>query len=255
MSKSSSNLPALPGGRSVATEGDVAAFFGKVPAKSGGREKAIATTIPQAASSKPRIIFSLDATASRAPTWQRAQRVQGEMFEAMSGRGEVQLVSYSGAGVLSSRWATDSRELADDMARVHCVAGNTQIRALLRHYRQEAKGGRVVAVFIGDTVEEDSQDLIDEARKCKLLGVPVFVFHEVGNPSAEPTLRAIAQESGGAYVRFADGDPKKDLQPLLGAVAAYAEGGRRALLKYGEQSKSEAVKALGYQLKIEGPKQ
>jgi len=34
-----------------------------------------------------RLIFALDATASREPTWDRACRIQGEMFEATAGLG------------------------------------------------------------------------------------------------------------------------------------------------------------------------
>ena len=33
-----------------------------------------------------RLIFALDATASREPTWDRACRIQGEMFEATAAR-------------------------------------------------------------------------------------------------------------------------------------------------------------------------
>ena len=44
-----------------------------------------------------RLIFALDATASREPTWDRACRIQGEMFEATAGLGglEIQLVLHS----------------------------------------------------------------------------------------------------------------------------------------------------------------
>ncbi|HEV7994737.1 MAG TPA: VWA domain-containing protein, partial [Stellaceae bacterium] len=45
-----------------------------------------------------RLIFALDATASREPTWDRACRIQGEMFEATAALGglEIQLVFYRG---------------------------------------------------------------------------------------------------------------------------------------------------------------
>ena len=41
-----------------------------------------------------RLIFALDATASREPTWDRACRIQGEMFEATAALGglDIQLV-------------------------------------------------------------------------------------------------------------------------------------------------------------------
>src|SRR5258708_30445229 len=43
-----------------------------------------------------RLMFALDATASREPTWDRACRIQGEMFEATAALGglDVKLVYY-----------------------------------------------------------------------------------------------------------------------------------------------------------------
>ena len=38
-----------------------------------------------------RLIFALDATASREPTWDRACRIQGEMFEATAGLGGLEI--------------------------------------------------------------------------------------------------------------------------------------------------------------------
>ena len=202
----------------------------------------------------PRVIFAMDATASRAPTWSRAQKVQAEMFRAMEGKGEVQLASYGGGAFRASAWASDARELLAAMQSVHCVAGMTQISDTLAHVARENRKQRIsAAVFVGDTVEENAEALIDQARRLGTLGIPVFVFHEVGSERAEPAMRSIAAVSGGAYARFQDGDPLGDLQPLLGAVAAFADGGRAALLTYGERSGNEAVKAIGHQLKLGKP--
>lgn len=41
----------------------------------------------RAAAGRGRLIFALDATASRAPTWDRAAKLQGEMFEAAAALG------------------------------------------------------------------------------------------------------------------------------------------------------------------------
>ncbi|MCZ6496659.1 MAG: hypothetical protein O6924_10845, partial [Alphaproteobacteria bacterium] len=47
-----------------------------------------------------RLIFAMDATASREPTWDQACHIQGEMFTATDALGglEVQLVFYRGFG-------------------------------------------------------------------------------------------------------------------------------------------------------------
>ena len=47
-----------------------------------------------------RLIFAMDATASREPTWDRACRIQGEMFETTRNLGglQIQLAWYRGFG-------------------------------------------------------------------------------------------------------------------------------------------------------------
>jgi len=83
-----------------------------------------------------RLIFALDATASREPTWDRACRIQGEMFEATAGLGglEIQLVFYRGfSECKSSKWMTTAAELHRVMRSVFCVGGETQIERVLSH--------------------------------------------------------------------------------------------------------------------------
>src|SRR5437016_13972772 len=61
-----------------------------------------------------RLIFALDATASREPTWDRACRIQGEMFEATAALGgvELELVYYRGFSERkASRCMTTTAEL------------------------------------------------------------------------------------------------------------------------------------------------
>ena len=82
-----------------------------------------------------RLIFALDATASREATWDLACHVQDEMFleAARLGGLEVQLVFYRGFGECrSSSWVRDGRELVRLMRSVRCVAGKTQIARVLR---------------------------------------------------------------------------------------------------------------------------
>src|ERR1700760_3252301 len=105
-----------------------------------------------------RLIFALDATASRGPTWDRACRIQGEMFEATAGLGglEIQLVFYRGfTECKASRWMTTAADLHRAMTGVSCVGGPTQIERVLAHAAVEARAKRVNAlVFIGDAMEE-----------------------------------------------------------------------------------------------------
>src|SRR5215469_17568029 len=72
------------------------------------------------AAGRGRLVFALDATASRQPTWDRACQIQGEMFQATESLGglEIQLVFYRGLGECkASRWLARARDLLAAMAR------------------------------------------------------------------------------------------------------------------------------------------
>jgi hypothetical protein len=182
-----------------------------------------------------RLVFALDATASRQPTWDRASRLHGEMFEATAALGglEVQLVFYRGFGECkASRWLDTAPALHGAMARVSCLGGQTQIERVLAHVAKEAQSRKVnAAVFVGDAMEENVDRLCHLAGELGLLGVPLFVFHEGGDPVAAHAFQALAKLSGGAYCPF-DAASAEQLKALLGAVASYAAGGRPALERY-----------------------
>jgi hypothetical protein len=200
------------------------------------------------ASGRGRLVFALDATASREASWDRACRLQGEMFEATAAIGglDVQLVFYRGFGECkASRWFANAAELHGAMRGVSCVGGSTQIARVLIHARREARANKVNAlVFVGDAMEEKVDELCRLAGELGLGGVPVFVFHEGGDEVAGRAFRQIAKLSGGAYCPFDTGSAKQ-LRVLLGAVAAYAAGGRPALLDYGKRKGGAALLLAG----------
>jgi hypothetical protein len=198
-----------------------------------------------------RLIFALDATASREPTWDRACRIQGEMFEATAGLGglDVRLVFYRGfTECKASRWLQTAVDLHKAMRAVSCVGGETQIERVLEHAIAESKKQRVHAlVFVGDAVEENVDRLCKLAGELGLLGTPVFVFHEGGDSHAGAAFRQIAKLSHGAYLSFDLASADK-LKELLAAVAVYAAGGYQALADYGAKKGGE-VRLLTAQLK------
>src|ERR1700731_2410386 len=106
------------------------------------------------AGGRGRLIFALDATASREPSWDRACRIQGEMFEATAALGglDVKLMFYRGFDECkASRWLATAAELPRTMRAVSCLGGETQIERVLSHAIAEAKKRRVHAlVFVGD---------------------------------------------------------------------------------------------------------
>jgi hypothetical protein len=181
-----------------------------------------------------RLIFGIDATASRQPTWDRACHVQAEMFLATRELGglAVSLAYYRGFREMAATpFLTDARELARRMSTVTCLGGQTQLRRLFEHALAQTRAKRVHAmVFVGDAIEEDVDPVCHLAGELGLRGTPLFVFHEGGSPVAANAFRQVARVSGGAYVPFDAASPQA-LAALLRAVAVYAAGGRAALAR------------------------
>ncbi|MDG2570989.1 hypothetical protein P7L87_25890 [Vibrio parahaemolyticus] len=181
---------------------------------------------------RARLVFALDATMSRQPTWDLACRVQGEMFAAASEAGglSVQLVYFRGfSECRASRWVADPRALTDLMTRIICRGGQTQIGRVLRHVRTEASQTPVkVLVYVGDAMEEPIDELCAVAGELGLLGLKAFMFHEGHDRKAGLAFQEIARLSGGAYARFDAGAPHT-LSELLRAAAAFAAGGVEGL--------------------------
>src|SRR5436305_1555962 len=192
-----------------------------------------------------RLIFALDATMSRQPTWDTACKLQGEMFREAAAIGglDVQLVYFRGLNECrSSRWVSDGAGLGELMGRIHCVGGHTQIRKVLQHARAESDRGKVAAlVYVGDAMEEGIDDLAAAAGELGLRGMPAFMFHEGHDPVAEQAFREIARLTRGAYCRF-DLSAAHELGELLRAAAVYAAGGVKALTA---QRSAGARKLLG----------
>jgi len=181
-----------------------------------------------------RLIFALDATMSRQPTWDLACRVQAGMFETTARIGglAVQLVYFRGFGECrASRWVSDARALTAMMTGIDCRGGLTQIERVLRHVRKAAGTRRIAAfIYVGDAMEEDVDRLCALAGELGLIGVKGFMFHEGGDSEAGQAFREIARLTGGAYEQFDTSAPGA-LEGLLRAAAAYAAGGEGALRK------------------------
>ncbi|WP_407527685.1 VWA domain-containing protein [Methylobacterium oryzisoli] len=202
---------------------------------------------PAASGTAPRLIFALDATMSRQPTWDLACSVQAGMFEATARLGglAVQLVYFRGFGECrASRFVGDPRALTGLMAGITCRGGQTQIGRVLRHARNEAGKGPVKAlILVGDAVEEDLDGLCAVAGELGLLGLPAFCFHEGHDGQAASGFTEIARLSGGAYARFDAGAPGT-LAGLLRAAAVYASRGLDGL-RLAAREDTEARRLLG----------
>ncbi|HET7492822.1 MAG TPA: VWA domain-containing protein [Bradyrhizobium sp.] len=215
---------------------DIAAFVAKANAMS-----------PHARGARGRLIFALDATMSRQPTWDMACTLQADMFREAASLGslDIRLVYYRGLNECrATGWISDSAQLAKMMAKIDCRGGNTQIGKVLAEARREAVGSGVRAVvFVGDAMEESVDELCVKAGELGLLKVPVFMFQEGHDGVAEQAFREIARLTGGAWCRF-DPGAAAQLRELLRAAAAYAAGGREALLRLSKTG-SGAARLLG----------
>ena len=215
---------------------DVAAFVEKMKA-----------TAPRTGGPRGRLIFAMDATMSRQPTWDMALALQAKMFEAVRDVGglDVQLVFYRGAGQCqASKWVSDPDALKRLMTTVSCQGGFTQIGKVLSHARREtAKKAVNALVFVGDAMEEEIDEVCGRAGELGLLGVPVFLFQEGRNAAAETAFREIARLTKGAWCQF-DAGSAEQLRQLLEAVAVYAAGGREALRQLSARGQNKSAQRL-----------
>lgn len=227
-------------GRAVNVSGaaDISAFL----------KTAAAVGPPKVAGERGRLIFALDATASREPTWAMAQEIQGEMFTAAAGVGtlDIQLVFFRGVGECrASGWIADSARLKELMRKVGCLGGQTQIGRVLDHAVEEAADKRIHAlVYVGDAMEESLDMLCGKAGKLAFANIPVFLFQEGGDPAAATAFAEIARITRGAHVRF-DPGAAAHLAELLRAVAIFASGGRLALADASARGSRGAQLLLG----------
>src|SRR3546814_14844475 len=90
-----------------------------------------------------RLIFAMDATASREPTWAQACQIQSEMFTATAALGglQVQLVFYRGFNECKATgWLASADALVGRLMTVRCLGGPTPIG----HARKRRVSGKRV---------------------------------------------------------------------------------------------------------------
>ena len=99
----------LPEATPSASE-DIAAFVAKARAMS-----------PHTAGARGRLVFALDATMSRQPTWDMACALQADMFREAAALGslDIRLVYYRGLNECrATGWISDSTQLAKLMGKI-----------------------------------------------------------------------------------------------------------------------------------------
>ena len=188
-----------------------------------------------------RLVFGMDATASRERTWDNACQIQSKMFRATDDIGaiNVQLCYYRGFNEFQySGWSSSGKELIKEMTNVSCLGGHTQIAKIFKHALEEHRTQKIRAlVFVGDALEENADELCYLAGQFGVFNIPVFMFQEGSNSVVMSTFKQVALLSGGAYAPFNSGSVK-ELQDLLSSVAVFVAGGHKALEKLEKSDRS-----------------
>ena len=195
-------------------------------------KKVANTPIRNNSEAQGRLLFAMDATASREATWDRACHFQGQMFQATASIGElmVQLCYYRGFNEFkSSSWCRSAKSLLKKMNSVKCLGGHTQIAKIFDHAMNEHKLRTIRAIiFVGDALEENADYLCHKAGQLGVLNIPLFMFQEGDDEIVKSAYQQMAKLSGGAYSQF-NLNSAGELRDLLSAVAVFAAGGKHAL--------------------------
>lgn len=208
-------------------------------------DRVASTPVVKPAGVRGRLLFGMDATASRGPTWDAACQIQGDMFAETAALGglDVQLAFYRGFKEFrATPWVSSSADLIPFMTRVRCLGGHTQLERLLRYAGRETQKTKINAmVFVGDCLEEPIDDVCAAAGELGMLGVPCFMFHEGPDQRAANAFRQVATLTNGAFCRF-DASSAQQLKDLLSAVAVFVAGGRPALTDYGKRKGGDVLR-------------
>ncbi len=125
---------------------------------------------PHAAGANGRLVFALDATMSRQPTWDMACALQADMFREAAGIGnlDIRLVYYRGLNECrASGWISDSAKLAKLMGKIDCQGGHTQIGKVLRR-RAAKRSPRVSGRWCSSATRWKSRSTISARRPANL---------------------------------------------------------------------------------------
>jgi hypothetical protein len=206
----------------------VANVAAALPVAMGHAEPPAETGIP----TRPRLVFAVDATASREPAWAAARQVTDALVRALPGELDVALAVHGGSRVHTfTEFTNNPATLRDRASGVGCVAGMTRLLPILATSlkRQAVR----VIVYCGDVFEENVSAGRDLADSLGARGIKLIVLHDTADPSARRDAEIfwdLAKRTGGCVLPFDTNAPGK-LRDLLSAVAVYAVGGEKLLFE------------------------
>jgi hypothetical protein len=179
---------------------------------------------------RPRLVFAVDATASREPAWEAARQVTDALVKALPGALDVALAVHGGSRVHTfTGFTADAAALRDRAAGVTCQAGLTRLLPILSASLKQSSV-RVI-VYIGDVFEESLTHGRRLADSLGAQGTKLIVLHDTADASARRDAEVfwdLAKRTGGCVLPFDAGAPGR-LRNILSAVAVYAVGGEKLL--------------------------
>ena len=192
---------------------------------SGTPQQDVATT-----PTRPRLVFGVDATASREPAWDTARKVTDALFRALPGELDVALAVHGGSRLHTfTAFTANAATLRDRAAAITCCEGATRLLPILSR-ALSAQGVRVV-VYIGDVFEESPTRARQHADAMGARGIRLIVLHDIADWQARRDAEFfadLARRTGGCVLPF-DANAPDRLRELLRAVAVYAVGGTALL--------------------------
>jgi hypothetical protein len=179
---------------------------------------------------RPRLVFAVDATASREPAWAAARQVTDALVKALPGELDVALAVHGGGRVHTfTAFTSDAATLRDRAAGVFCVAGLTRLLPILATSLKQPSV-RVI-IYVGDVFEESLPHGRQLADSLGARGSKLIVLHDTSDPAARRDAEVfwdLAKRTGGCVLPFDSSAPGK-LRDILSAVAVYAVGGEKLL--------------------------
>jgi hypothetical protein len=195
-----------------------------------------ASSLPAATSTRPRLIFGFDATASREPAWATARTVTDALVKALPGELDVALAVHGGSMLHTfTGFTSDPTTLRDRAAGIRCIAGMTRLLPILS--RALSNSGVRVLVYIGDVFEESPVRGRKLADAMGLKGIKLIVLHDTADWNAKRDAEVfldLARRTGGCVLPFDASAPAR-LRELLAAIAVYAVGGTEMLAEKREE--------------------
>lgn len=235
------HLPARRKATSITKKGKRGSFLEKVRAAKAippsgelrtRTDPSLIEAAVQPSASRPRLVFAIDATASRERAWETAKATTDALFQAVPGELDVALAVHGGSRIkLFTPFAETASPLRDQAQALRCEAGVTRLVEILERCSKLPQVK--VLVYVGDVFEEDLSAAEAAAALLRLRGTRVIVLHDQSEATSHAdasrhAFERIATITHGALLPF-DASSVSTLRALLEAVATLAVGGIKLL--------------------------